>query len=88
MLNADDPEITKRMPAKPEIFWFSRQKRVATGAFLRDDEIIFRNEGSEVELAQRSRYSTSRRAQHRKCSGRLRRRLSRGSTSLPRSPPA
>ena len=51
VLNADDPEITKRMPAKPKIFWFSRQKRVATGAFLRDDQIIFRNEGSEVELA-------------------------------------
>jgi UDP-N-acetylmuramoylalanine--D-glutamate ligase len=51
LLNADDPEITKRMPAKPKIFWFSRQKRVATGAFLRDDQIIFRNEGSEVELA-------------------------------------
>jgi UDP-N-acetylmuramoylalanine--D-glutamate ligase len=51
LLNADDPEVTKRMPAKPKIFWFSRQKRVATGAFLRDDRIIFRNEGSEVELA-------------------------------------
>jgi len=51
LLNADDPEITKRMPAKPKIFWFSRQKRVATGAFLRDDQVIFRNEGSEVELA-------------------------------------
>jgi UDP-N-acetylmuramoylalanine--D-glutamate ligase len=51
LLNADDPEVTKRMPAKPKIFWFSRQKRVATGAFLRDDQIIFRHEGSEVELA-------------------------------------
>jgi UDP-N-acetylmuramoylalanine--D-glutamate ligase len=51
LLNADDPEVTKRMPAKPKIFWFSRQKRVATGAFLRDDQIIFRHEGTEVELA-------------------------------------
>src|ERR1700735_5154887 len=51
LLNADDSEVTKRMPAKPKIFWFSRQKRVATGAFLRDEQIIFRNEGSEVELA-------------------------------------
>jgi UDP-N-acetylmuramoylalanine--D-glutamate ligase len=51
LLNADDSEVTKRMPAKPKIFWFSIQKRVATGAFLRDDQIIFRNEGSEVELA-------------------------------------
>jgi UDP-N-acetylmuramoylalanine--D-glutamate ligase len=53
VLNADDPEITKRMPAKPHIFWFSRQKRVAAGAFLRDNEIIFRNEGSEAVLARR-----------------------------------
>jgi UDP-N-acetylmuramoylalanine--D-glutamate ligase len=51
LLNADDSEVTKRMPAKPKIFWFSMQKRVATGAFLRDEQIIFRNEGSEVELA-------------------------------------
>lgn len=53
VLNADDPEITKRMPAKPHIFWFSRLKRVANGAFLRDNEIIFRNEGSETVLARR-----------------------------------
>ncbi len=51
LLNADDPEVTKRMPAKPKIFWFSRLKRVATGVFLRDDQIIFRNQASEVELA-------------------------------------
>ena len=48
VLNADDPEVTKRMPSGPHIFWFSRQKRVAQGAFLRDGQIIFRNEGSEV----------------------------------------
>ena len=48
VLNADDPEVTKRMPSGPHIFWFSRQKRVAQGSFLRDGQIIFRNEGSEV----------------------------------------
>jgi UDP-N-acetylmuramoylalanine--D-glutamate ligase len=53
LLNADDPEVTKRMPAKAHIFWFSRQKRVANGSFLRDNEIIFRNEGSEAVLARR-----------------------------------
>ena len=42
VLNADDPEVTKRMPSRPHVFWFSRQKRVAEGAFLRDDQIIFR----------------------------------------------
>jgi UDP-N-acetylmuramoylalanine--D-glutamate ligase len=57
ILNADDPEITRRMPAKPHIFWFSRQKRVAAGAFLRDGQIFFRNEGSEVALARRDEIS-------------------------------
>jgi UDP-N-acetylmuramoylalanine--D-glutamate ligase len=57
ILNADDPEITRRMPAKPHIFWFSRQKRVAAGAFLRDEQIFFRNEGSEVALGRRDEIS-------------------------------
>jgi UDP-N-acetylmuramoylalanine--D-glutamate ligase len=54
ILNADAPEITKRMPSRPHIFWFSRQKRVAEGAFLRDDEIVFRAEGMETVIARRS----------------------------------
>jgi UDP-N-acetylmuramoylalanine--D-glutamate ligase len=53
LLNADDPEITRRMPAKPRVFWFSRKKRVAAGAFLLGDFIVFRNEGFEVELVRR-----------------------------------
>src|SRR5208282_2488846 len=51
--NADDPEVTRRMPSRPHVFWFSRQKRVAAGAFLRDDQIIFRDDGTEVPLARR-----------------------------------
>ncbi|HTA52144.1 MAG TPA: UDP-N-acetylmuramoyl-L-alanine--D-glutamate ligase [Candidatus Acidoferrum sp.] len=54
ILNADDPEVTKRMPAKSHVFWFSRQKRVAEGAFLAGDQIIFRHEGSETLIAKRS----------------------------------
>ncbi|HWF38023.1 MAG TPA: UDP-N-acetylmuramoyl-L-alanine--D-glutamate ligase [Candidatus Acidoferrales bacterium] len=54
VLNADDPEITRRMPAKPHIYWFSRQKRVAEGAFVRDDDIVFRADGSETLLAKRN----------------------------------
>jgi UDP-N-acetylmuramoylalanine--D-glutamate ligase len=53
VLNADDPEVTRRMPSRPHVFWFSRQKRVAAGAFLRDDQIIFRHDGSEVPVARR-----------------------------------
>jgi len=51
VLNADDPEITKRMPSGQQLFWFSRQKRVAAGAFLREGQLIFRSEGDEVSLA-------------------------------------
>jgi UDP-N-acetylmuramoylalanine--D-glutamate ligase len=53
VLNADDPEVTRRMPSKPHVYWFSRQKRVAAGAFVRDDQIVFRQEGSEAILARR-----------------------------------
>ncbi len=50
VLNADDPAVTKRMPSGQQIYWFSRQKRVAAGAFLRDGQVIFRREGEEVSL--------------------------------------
>jgi UDP-N-acetylmuramoylalanine--D-glutamate ligase len=53
VLNADDPEVTRRMPSRPHVFWFSRQKRVAAGAFLRDGQIIFRDDGTEVAMARR-----------------------------------
>jgi UDP-N-acetylmuramoylalanine--D-glutamate ligase len=53
VLNADDPEITRRMPSRGHIYWFSREKRVAEGAFLRDNQIFFRLEGAEVALARR-----------------------------------
>jgi len=53
VLNADDPEVTRRMPTRPHVYWFSRQKRVACGAFVRDGEIVFRAEGSEVPLVHR-----------------------------------
>jgi UDP-N-acetylmuramoylalanine--D-glutamate ligase len=53
VLNADDPEVTRRMPSRQQVFWFSREKRVAAGAFLRDGQIIFRHEGSEVAMVRR-----------------------------------
>jgi UDP-N-acetylmuramoylalanine--D-glutamate ligase len=53
VLNADDPEVTRRMPSRPRIFWFSRRKRVAQGVFLRGDEIVFRSDGAETVLARR-----------------------------------
>ncbi len=61
VLNADDPCVAGLAPAKPQLFWFSRSKRVAAGTFLRastslirtGDEIIFRDDGRETILLQR-----------------------------------
>ena len=53
VLNADDPEVTRRTPTRGHHYWFSRQKRVAEGAFLQDQQIIFRHEGEETLVARR-----------------------------------
>lgn len=45
ILNADDPAIARYAPSRPRVFWFSRQKRVASGCFVRDDEIVFNGTG-------------------------------------------
>jgi UDP-N-acetylmuramoylalanine--D-glutamate ligase len=47
VLNADDPAATPYTPTKPQVFWFSRKQRVAQGAFVRENEIIFRQAGNE-----------------------------------------
>jgi UDP-N-acetylmuramoylalanine--D-glutamate ligase len=47
VLNADDPATTKYAPLKPQVFWFSRKQRVAQGAFVRGDEVVFRHDGKE-----------------------------------------
>jgi UDP-N-acetylmuramoylalanine--D-glutamate ligase len=50
VLNADDPVVPQYAPSQPQLYWFSRQKRVAEGCFLRGDEIVFRQNGSETVL--------------------------------------
>src|SRR5258707_1771693 len=47
VLNADDAATTPLAPSKPHVYWFSRKQRVAQGAFLRENEIIFRHDGEE-----------------------------------------
>jgi UDP-N-acetylmuramoylalanine--D-glutamate ligase len=47
ILNADDPATTPLAPAKPHLYWFSRKQRVAQGAFVRGNEIVFRHDGQE-----------------------------------------
>ncbi len=54
VLNADDPQVAQRGPAHGQTFWFSRQKRLAAGTFLRGDQIFFRREGSESVLMRRT----------------------------------
>ena len=48
VLNADDPEVTAQCPPVRTSSGSAAQKRVAQGAFLRDDQIIFRHGGSEL----------------------------------------
>jgi UDP-N-acetylmuramoylalanine--D-glutamate ligase len=57
VLNADDPEVVKRMPSGPHIFWFSRRKRVAQGAFLQGNQIMIRNGGAELAVGRRDEIS-------------------------------
>jgi UDP-N-acetylmuramoylalanine--D-glutamate ligase len=47
VLNADDPATTPLAPAKPQLYWFSRKQRVAQGAFVQENEIVFRHDGEE-----------------------------------------
>jgi UDP-N-acetylmuramoylalanine--D-glutamate ligase len=47
ILNADDAATTPHAPAKPHVYWFSRKQRVAQGAFVRGNEIVFRHDGQE-----------------------------------------
>ncbi len=50
VLNADDAAVSALLPSRPQIFWFSRQKRVAAGTYLRDGQIVFRRDGLETPL--------------------------------------
>ena len=54
VLNADDARVAQLLPARPQVFWFSRRQRVAAGAFLRGDQIVFRRDGSETILLSRA----------------------------------
>src|SRR6266478_5390565 len=54
ILNADDPASTPYAPTKPKVFWFSRKQRVAQGAFLRGEEIVFRHDGAEEVILKQS----------------------------------
>ncbi len=47
ILNADDAASVKYAPKKPQVFWFSRQRRVEQGACLHGGEIVVTHHGKE-----------------------------------------
>jgi UDP-N-acetylmuramoylalanine--D-glutamate ligase len=53
VLNADDAVAPQYVPKGPRVYWFSREKQVASGCYLRGDEIIFRCDGTESVLLER-----------------------------------
>lgn len=53
VINADNAVAAQYAPTGPRVFWFSRLKRVASGCYLRGDEIVFRCDGAESILLER-----------------------------------
>jgi UDP-N-acetylmuramoylalanine--D-glutamate ligase len=54
VLNADDPATAPHAPSSPQLFWFSRQRRLEQGAYLSGDQIMFRRNGREETILQRA----------------------------------
>ena len=53
VLNADDPTcVAMGMRTRAQVFWFSRQKEVAEGAWVRDGNIVFRDSSGQREILQ------------------------------------
>jgi UDP-N-acetylmuramoylalanine--D-glutamate ligase len=53
IINAEDAVAPQYAPSGPRVLWFSRLKRVASGCYLRDHEIVFRCDGVESVLLER-----------------------------------
>jgi UDP-N-acetylmuramoylalanine--D-glutamate ligase len=53
VLNADDPTcVAMAARARAPVFWFSRQKEVQRGAWVRDGNIVFRDRSGQREIMQ------------------------------------
>jgi UDP-N-acetylmuramoylalanine--D-glutamate ligase len=53
VLNADDPTcVTMGTRTRAQVFWFSRQKEVQRGAWVRDGTILFRDHAGQREILQ------------------------------------
>jgi UDP-N-acetylmuramoylalanine--D-glutamate ligase len=53
ILNADGASVTPYAPARPRVYWFSRKQRLAQGAYLHGDDLVFRHEGIEEVILTR-----------------------------------
>jgi UDP-N-acetylmuramoylalanine--D-glutamate ligase len=54
VLNADDPTcVVMAQRTKAQVFWFSRQKQVSQGAWVRDGNILFRDGDGQAKNGQR-----------------------------------
>ena len=54
VMNADDSASARYAPSRPRVYWFSRKKEVARGAFVRGDDIVFCDGDAEARLASRA----------------------------------
>ncbi len=54
VMNADDSALARYAPSRPRVYWFSRKKEVARGAFVRGDDIVFCDGDAEARLASRA----------------------------------
>jgi UDP-N-acetylmuramoylalanine--D-glutamate ligase len=53
VLNADDPTcVAMGARTRAQVFWFSRQKEVQQGAWVRDGNIVFRDSNGQREILQ------------------------------------
>jgi len=53
VLNADDPTcVSMATRTRAQVFWFSRQKEVQQGAWVRDGNIVFRDRAGQKEILQ------------------------------------
>src|SRR5579863_7800720 len=53
VLNADDPTcVTMAARTRAQVFWFSRQREVQQGAWVRDGNILFRDRAGQKEIMQ------------------------------------
>ncbi|HMD30418.1 MAG TPA: UDP-N-acetylmuramoyl-L-alanine--D-glutamate ligase [Candidatus Acidoferrales bacterium] len=57
VINADDAPSARYVPSRPRVYWFSRKKEVARGAFVRGGDILFCDGDAEARLLSRAEIS-------------------------------